>query len=40
MSKTDAPLTFGRLGWSADRARGFTSLAAAGLLPGRFVSSA
>ena len=34
------PLTFDRLGWSADRARAFAPHAAVGLLPGRFVSSA
>ena len=34
------PLAFGRLGWSADRAMAFAPHAAAGLLPGRVISSA
>jgi ribosome biogenesis GTPase len=34
------PLAFEELGWSADRALGFAQQAAAGLLPGRLVSSA
>ena len=34
------PLTFGRLGWSADRALAFAPHTTAGLLPGRLVSSA
>lgn len=34
------PLTFDRLGWSADRAMAFAPHTAAGLLPGRLVSSA
>ncbi len=33
------PLTFADLGWSADRALGFAPHTAAGLLPGRLVSS-
>lgn len=41
MSTTDSTaLPFGRLGWSADRARGFVPHAAAGHVPGRVVSSA
>jgi ribosome biogenesis GTPase len=35
-----SPLTFDRLGWSADRALAFAPHTAAGLLPGRVVSSA
>lgn len=35
-----ASLAFSQLGWTADRARGFTRHAASGLLPGRLVSSA
>ena len=34
------PLAFSDLGWSADRALGFARHTAAGLTPGRFVSSA
>jgi ribosome biogenesis GTPase / thiamine phosphate phosphatase len=34
-----SPLTFADLGWSADRALGFAAHTAAGLLPGRLVSS-
>ena len=33
------PLTFDRMGWSAERARGFAEHAAAGQVPGRVVSS-
>ena len=36
---TATPLTFADLGWSADRALAFAPHAAAGLLPGRLVSS-
>jgi ribosome biogenesis GTPase len=35
-----APLTFSQLGWSTDRALAFAPHTAAGLLPGRLVSSA
>lgn len=35
-----SPLSFDRLGWSADRAMAFAPQAAVGLLPGRLVSSA
>ena len=39
-SNVNPPLAFDRLGWSADRAMAFAPHTAAGLLPGRFVSSA
>jgi ribosome biogenesis GTPase len=40
MSGSADTLSFARLGWSADRAMAFAPHAAAGLLPGRLVSSA